>query len=238
MENRIFIAKEERNRTGYHKFYGKNPKDSYDIYKKTQVIIKSLKKLSINLQNKNILDIGFGTGTTLLNLPKNKCNLYGTEFVIEACFNLKFKIRNDKTPINLILSSIVKIPFKDNTFDIIICSHVLEHIKEDYLAIMEIWRILTEGGILIFLTPNENYGNSNISHFRNYSHKDLKKLVKNRFSIKFRLKYRTFIDNYLYRIPPKLKNINQILDKLIFLDLLFASKFKNLEDMYLLIKNS
>lgn len=35
-----------------------------------------------------------------------------------------------------------KIEFADNTFDTIICFHVLEHIKEDFQAIKEIARVL------------------------------------------------------------------------------------------------
>jgi SAM-dependent methyltransferase len=42
---------------------------------------------------------------------------------------------------------------KDNTFDGLICSHVLEHINEDEKAINELFRILKPGGWGIIMAP-------------------------------------------------------------------------------------
>lgn len=42
---------------------------------------------------------------------------------------------------------------QDKTYDIIICSHILEHVKDDRKALIEIKRILKEDGICIFLVP-------------------------------------------------------------------------------------
>lgn len=41
----------------------------------------------------------------------------------------------------------------DNAFDLIICSHVLEHIPDDRKAIKEIYRILSPGGIALLQVP-------------------------------------------------------------------------------------
>jgi len=43
--------------------------------------------------------------------------------------------------------------YKDNTFDVIICSHVLEHIPDDIQALREMYRILKPGGKCILLVP-------------------------------------------------------------------------------------
>ncbi|AUP78182.1 class I SAM-dependent methyltransferase [Flavivirga eckloniae] len=43
--------------------------------------------------------------------------------------------------------------YEDNTWDVIICSHVLEHVKNDQKAIDEIYRVLKEGGIAILMVP-------------------------------------------------------------------------------------
>ena len=42
---------------------------------------------------------------------------------------------------------------KDNSFNLIICSHVLEHIPDDNKALSEIFRVLTYGGTAILLVP-------------------------------------------------------------------------------------
>ena len=48
---------------------------------------------------------------------------------------------------------ILKTNFPDNYFDIIICNHVLEHIKDDKTAIKEIYRITKKKGMAILMVP-------------------------------------------------------------------------------------
>jgi len=47
-------------------------------------------------------------------------------------------------------------PFGDEYFDIIICSHVLEHIQKDQDAIKEMHRVLNEKGFVIIQVPQSN----------------------------------------------------------------------------------
>lgn len=48
---------------------------------------------------------------------------------------------------------ITTLEFLENTFDIIYCSHVLEHVPDDHRAIEEIWRILKENGFAVIMVP-------------------------------------------------------------------------------------
>ena len=48
---------------------------------------------------------------------------------------------------------ITKIPFEDESFDFILCNHVLEHIPDDALAMSELFRVLAKGGVGIFQVP-------------------------------------------------------------------------------------
>jgi SAM-dependent methyltransferase len=55
-------------------------------------------------------------------------------------------------------SDIQALPFKNNVFDIIICSHVLEHIPDDKKGMMEISRVLGKDGWAVLQVPiNENF---------------------------------------------------------------------------------
>ena len=48
---------------------------------------------------------------------------------------------------------ITNLPFKDNSFDLIICFHVLEHVKDDDKAIINLNRILKEKGDVLIQVP-------------------------------------------------------------------------------------
>lgn len=47
--------------------------------------------------------------------------------------------------------------FKDSTFDLVVCSHVLEHIKDDLLAIRQIYRVLKKDGTALIQIPIGSY---------------------------------------------------------------------------------
>ena len=49
------------------------------------------------------------------------------------------------------------IPFNDNEFDVVICNHVLEHVRDDKKVMEEFYRVMKKGGWGIFQVPiNKN----------------------------------------------------------------------------------
>jgi SAM-dependent methyltransferase len=72
--------------------------------------------------------------------------------------------------------NIEDIEYKSNSFDIILCNHVLEHVKYDNKALKEIYRILKPCGVAILSVPG-NWSRDNIieydypdgnGHYRDY----------------------------------------------------------------------
>ena len=57
------------------------------------------------------------------------------------------------SPSAMVLADLRKMPFDANSFDLIVCFHVLEHIVEDDLAFSEIRRILSPDGVGILCVP-------------------------------------------------------------------------------------
>lgn len=58
-----------------------------------------------------------------------------------------------ESPLAKVKMDIHKMPFNENTFDAVLCNHVLEHVADDNLALREIKRVLKPGGWAILQVP-------------------------------------------------------------------------------------
>ncbi len=84
-------------------------------------------------------------------------------FAPEQAFYSKFKklkkleytTTDLNSPLADVKADICALPFKDNSFDIILCNHVLEHIPNDKKAISELYRVLKPSGWGIFQIPQD-----------------------------------------------------------------------------------
>lgn len=70
--------------------------------------------------------------------------------------------------------------FSDGAFDLIVCSHVLEHVRSDRQAMQEMYRVLDSKGIAVLLVPmdlnqeqiDEEWGLSEQENERRFGQKD------------------------------------------------------------------
>jgi len=81
---------------------------------------------------------------------------FAPEYYFKTIFKPIFKtyITADLEALNVdVRQDLTQLSFKDNTFDFFYASHVLEHIKNDRLALSEIKRVLKPGGMAILPVP-------------------------------------------------------------------------------------
>lgn len=69
--------------------------------------------------------------------------------------NLEYITTDLNSPLADVKADICKLPFKDQSFDVIFCNHVLEHIPDDTTALRELYRVLKPGGWGIFQVPQD-----------------------------------------------------------------------------------
>lgn len=109
-------------------------------------------------EGERILDCGCGEGFYVMVIDSlfPKVKIVGFDYdrsILKKAKKWLQKRRN----ITWILGDIYQIPFKDNYFDKIILSEVLEHLPDDLEALKEVKRVLKPGGTLAITVPNHNY---------------------------------------------------------------------------------
>lgn len=116
------------------------------------------------ISGKKILDIGSGNGEISEYFAYNN-----TQYSVDVQ-DLR---RNKKSKANFFLVTSEKLPFEENFFDIVISSHVIEHVSDQAEHLKEIHRVLKPNGIGYIGTPNKtspimegHVGNDKVLHFK------------------------------------------------------------------------
>ena len=113
---------------------------------------------TLSLERHRLLWLYLKNETDFFSAPKKVLH-----FAPEQAFYKRF--RNQKnldytttdllSPLADVKADICNLPFEDNSYDLILCNHVLEHIPDDTKAMRELYRVLKPGGMGIFQIPQD-----------------------------------------------------------------------------------
>lgn len=150
--------------------------------------IHALFELERTIKNRNaiILEIGSSSGYLLRDIKNSHPDtfLIGSDCISEPLEN----IANKMPKIPVIQFDLVKCPLPDNYVDVVVALNVLEHIKEDEVALKQIYRILKPGGYAIIEVPANqdlyDFFDDQLKHFRRYNINNLCDIArKSKFTI-------------------------------------------------------
>lgn len=98
---------------------------------------------------KNVLDIGFGTGTLTSKLYENGCNVYGQDFSDKMVNLAKKKMPNSQLFKGDFSKGLVK-ELKEQKYDAIIATYSLHHLsdKDKVIFLKELLLLLNKGGMI------------------------------------------------------------------------------------------
>lgn len=164
-------------------------------------------------KNKRVVDIGCGAGTLCFYIAKRVNFVLGLDISPKAIVACKESSRI------LGLSKIIRFKVTDfpneplnEKFDVVIFTEVIEHIKNDNIALKSIYNMLNKGGIVIISTPSLNaplyklgYAKGfdrKVGHFRRYTLEGLSNQCReNGFNILESKKVEGVLRNFLFINP-------------------------------------
>ena len=109
-----------------------------------------------SLERHRLLWLFLKEETDFLSAPKKVLHI-----APEQCFygrfrkmkNLDYTTADLDSPLADIKLDVQNMQLEDNTFDVVFCNHVLEHVPDDLKAMKEIYRVLKPGGMAIMQVP-------------------------------------------------------------------------------------
>lgn len=153
--------------------------------------------------NGAILDVGCGRGTFLEIMKRDGWEVTGTEFDQDVAATI-----SERYSIPVLQGDLNDLHLPESSFDVILLTHVLEHVRSPLQTIRECHRLLKKNGLLVVSCPNIQSLQAMAGkakwfhldlpyHLHHFSEKGLKKLIENNFfSIKrikrFDLEYNPF----------------------------------------------
>jgi SAM-dependent methyltransferase len=146
----------------YRKHTTSNPLQKFFISNFEKTLGDEVKKLDIS----SVLDAGCGEGFTLEYLRKRSIakEYEGIDFLKKAV-EIGTKVHPH---IKLKQASIYELPYKDNSFDLVLSTEVLEHLEDPRKALKEIFRVSKK--YVLLSVPNEPiFMGSNFLRGKNWS---------------------------------------------------------------------
>lgn len=110
----------------------------------------------IDYDGKKVLDIGCNTGILLIPLLEKGVDIVGVDISKSDIKKAKEKLEEKKFPSNkALVADAKKLPFKQNSFDMVLLSDILEHVSQPELVAKEAYRVVKPGGYILATVPNQ-----------------------------------------------------------------------------------
>lgn len=170
--------------SNYHKYTSKNPLKKFFINRFLDTLISLIAFLS----PQKILDAGCGEGFILHKLYEHKIGK-----TLEGIDSSGIAIKTGKkihSFLDLKIADIYNLPYKNNSFDLVVCTEVLEHLENSKAALNDILRVSSR--YLLLTVPNEpwwtlfNYTKwgKDIGHINHWSSSSFQKFITNNSSLR------------------------------------------------------
>lgn len=135
--------------------YGGSQKTRYQHRQRIDNIKNILDRLGI-ASNDRILDVGCGSGIYLTLMAERSKNVVGVELSKEGIERSQviFDEMGLKDRIHILRGDAMNLPFQGGSFDVVLCTEVLEHLPDPSKGALEIQRVLKKGGMALISMPN------------------------------------------------------------------------------------
>jgi ubiquinone/menaquinone biosynthesis C-methylase UbiE len=164
-----------------------------DVYSNADRVLRNLLAVT-DLEGKRVLEVGAGTGRDSFNLIPYGAEIYLLDYAESSLKIIRKLALDNKYEVNIISGNALKLPFKDESFDIVFHQGLLEHFRkpEADKLVDENIRVLKRGGFLLIDVPQRYHIYTVLKHIliavgrwfagweRSFSIRELERLIESR----------------------------------------------------------
>jgi len=153
----------------YYEDRRKNRAVKYRLMRRTKEVLNGIKKYKGDTV-RSLLDIGTADAR-MLDTLKNKLHI---PTAIGLDYSAVLLHKNLNKSLHLLQADASRLPFKDNLFDVLVATAVIEHVPDPRQMMGECYRVLNDGGICILSTPDPYFEHiaTKIGHIKNDIHNE------------------------------------------------------------------
>jgi SAM-dependent methyltransferase len=147
-------AGKESRREHWETLWQKKKKDVEQVYSNEGRILQQLLRVC-DLRGKSVLEVGAGTGRDSFPLTEYGAKVVQLDYSVNSLQILKSLSEGLHIETNIVGGDTFKLPFRDETFDVVFHQGLLEHFRQPQaLALLkENIRVLKSGGLLLVDVP-------------------------------------------------------------------------------------
>lgn len=138
----------------------------YDVKRRKEIVFDEFLS-GHDLRNAQVLDAGCGYGAFSSILAQKGCQLTSIDIVHELA-----KMTMDRTGMFACVADASLLPFRDEAFDYVVSSEMVEHTPSPIKTVLELLRVTKQNGYLIITTPNKKWQfivrTASALHLRNF----------------------------------------------------------------------
>lgn len=112
---------------------------------------KWIKEVLPHIKGNKILEVSFGSGYLMTQYASNNYEIYGIDYNRKMLELTSNKIKKRNLNAELLQGNVEKLPFPDNTFDVVINTMAFTGYPDGDKAMSELKRVLKKGGRLLLV---------------------------------------------------------------------------------------
>ncbi len=153
---------------------------SFNVTGKVRSFVRLCRSFGVPMAHRRVLEVGFGSGGMLLKFSPSSL-ITGLDMSTTAVERVRreFAVRGRRNvDLRVWAVGTQGLPAFDSKFDVVVLSHVLEHVPDDKRLLADVHSLMSPEGYLVVMVPLEDWSEIEHGHVRAFDRATIRRVVE------------------------------------------------------------